>query len=138
MVESKFPLEEEFVDYSGRPRRFRIMLRKQEVESFFVEARELSQSEGYWFEVYSPIYSVSALGSALGKLRGKIRKSLATRYLYVDAKGKKCLTHDEIRGRVLDKGIVVDGTLLSFRDLEEVLRTREGLEIFIKIGESNE
>src|SRR5438270_595734 len=95
----KFPLEEEYIDHSGRSRHFRISIRKLIAEDFYLEAREVSQNQGYYFEVYSSVYSAPALGSSLAKLRGKIRKGISTRYLHTDAAGKIQLTHDEVYGR---------------------------------------
>ena len=129
----KFPLEEDFIDHSGCSRRFRISIRKLNAEDFYLEARDLSQREGYYFEVYSSIYSAAALGQSLGKLRGKIRKGISTRYVHTNAAGKIQLTHDEMYGRISGDGIIVDGSALPFRDLERVLTTYEGFEIFIRI-----
>ena len=137
-IQQMFPLEEDFVDYSGNSRRFRISLHKLVAEDFSLSATDLSQTEGYHFEVYSAVYSKSALGLALGRLRWKIRKGVSTRYLHINAKGKKQLTHDEIRGRISYNGIVVDGSLLNFRDFAEILTTHEGFQISIKIGEPAE
>lgn len=134
----KFPLEEEFTDYSGFSRPFRISIRKLIAEDFYLEAREMSRKEGYCFEVYSPAYSAPALGASLLKLRRKICKGISTRYLLVDAPGESQLTHDEIRGRISCDGIMVDGTILHFRDLEKILVTHEGFGIFLKISSPGE
>lgn len=134
--ENAFPLHEEYLDHSGRPRRFEVSLRKGPTGDFFVEAREPSPVEGYRFEVYSTIYSMPAVGDALGRLRVKIRKVLATRYLHTDAQGRKVLTHNEISGRISCDGIVVDGTLVSFKELAEILTASEGFDISVKIGNS--
>ena len=135
---NKFPLEEEFTDYSNFPRRFRISIRKLTAEDFYLEARDTSPNEGYYFEVYSPVYSAPALGASLLKLRRKICKGISTRYLLVDAAGKSQLTHDEVRGRISHDGIIVDGTTFHFRDLERILMTYEGFEILLKISSSAE
>jgi hypothetical protein len=133
-----FPLEEEFTDFSGSPRRFRISIRKPTSEDFHLEARDMTPNEGYCFEVYSAVYSAPALGASLGKLRHKIRKGISTRYLLFDAAGNSKLTHDEIRGRIFGDGVVVDGVALHFRDLERILATHEGFEISVKISSSAE
>jgi hypothetical protein len=130
---SKFPLEEGFVDHSGKTRRFRISFRKLIAEDFFLQANEISNKLGYYFEVYSSIYSVPALDSALRKLRQKIRKGLSTRYLYTDSNGEKSLTHDQMTGLISNDGIMLDGELLLFRDLEKILVTHEGFHISISI-----
>jgi hypothetical protein len=137
-LESKFPFEEDFIDFSGGVRRFLISLDKQIVKSFFLRAQELSRPTGYHFEVYSTAYSAAALGSALSKLRRKISKELSTRHLYVDSEGKTQLTHDELSGHISYGGIVVDGHLLKFQELERILQTHEGFEIHIKISWSSE
>jgi hypothetical protein len=137
-MEHSLPLEEEFIDHSGHSRRFRISIRKLAGEDFYLDAMDLSQAEGYRFEVYSAVYSVSGIGSALGKLRQKIRGGISTRYLHVDAEGKKHLTHNEMRGRISDDGILVDGAVLRFSDLERILTTYEGFEVSIRIDGSAE
>jgi hypothetical protein len=131
-IERTFPREEEFIDHSGRTRRFGIYLRKRAVGDFSLDAIDLSRADGYCFRVYSPAYSVPALGSALGDLRQKIRKGIATRYLGTDTEGQKNPTHDEIHGRISCNGIVVDGDLLQFREFERILITHEGFEISIE------
>ena len=137
-MERHFPMEEDFIDHSGLSRRFRIHIRKQATGAFFLHAMELSQAEGYRFEVYSTDYSAQALGSALGKLRQKIRKGIVTRYLHTDAEGRRDLTHDELHGRISSDGLVVDGELLHFEDLERVLTIREGFVISIRIANPTE
>jgi hypothetical protein len=133
-LERRFPLEEEFIDYSGQSRPFRITLKKSMADDFYVRAEDLSEHGIYEFEVYSPVYSAGALSSALGKLRRKISKGVSTRYLYVGADGKKGLTHGQMKGRISHVGIIVDGQALSFKALEEILVTFEGFKISIKIG----
>jgi hypothetical protein len=137
-MERTFPIEEKFVDHSGRTRCFQIILRKQPADSFFVEAIDMSQVNGYRFEVYCPTYSAPAVGFALGQLRQKVRAGIVTRYLGTDAAGQKNPTHDEMRGRISCDGVVVDGELLSFKDLERILTTHEGSAISIKISGSSE
>lgn len=137
-IVSKFPFEEAFVDYSGHDRRFRISMRKMIAEDFYLEAEEISPTQGYSFEVYSAVYSAPAVGSALGKLRNKIRKGLSTRYLYSDSEHTKNLMHDELSGRISNHGIIVDGALLLFKDLERILITHEGFQISIVIRSAAE
>jgi hypothetical protein len=133
-----FPRDEEFVDHSGNRRRFHISLYRRPEKDFFIEARELSRDEGYYFKVYSEAYSAPALGSALGRLRKKIKKELATRYLYVDSQGRQDVTHNAIRGRISDDGLIVDGVLLPFAELERILTTHEGFMIHITINDPSE
>jgi hypothetical protein len=133
-----FPLEEEFIDHSGHCRRFAISLRKLGIGGFCLDATDLSQAEGYRFEVYSTEYSAQALGASLGKLRGNIRKGIVTRYLHTDANGQRDLTHDELHGRIASDGLVVDGELLHFDDLERILTTHEGFRISIRIDDPSE
>jgi hypothetical protein len=48
---SEFPLEENYVDHSGHPRRFRICVYRSQIGSFHLVATNLSQADGYRFEV---------------------------------------------------------------------------------------
>jgi hypothetical protein len=137
-VLSKFPLEEDFVDYSGRTRRFRICIRQLIAEDFYLEAEEISQKQCYRFEIYSSAYSGPALGLALRKLRQKIHKGLSTRYLYTDSEGARHLMHDEMSGLISHDGIMVDGEMLLFRDLERILTTHEGFRVSISIQSAAE
>lgn len=130
----KFPLEESFLDFSGHSRSFQLTLDKRPTGDFYVEARELSGSAGYRFEVYSPVFSEPAIGSALGKLRQKIRSNLATRHLHTDSTGRKSLANQQLRGRIANDGVVVDGGLLTFEEIQTILREHEGFEIQIIIG----
>ncbi len=113
-------------------------MRKLIAGDFYLEGMELSQSQGYCFEVYSPVYSAPALGLALSNLRRKIRKELSTRYLYADSEGNKNLMHEEIGGRISHDGIIVDGAVLAFSDLERILTAHEGFAIFISIRSAAE
>jgi hypothetical protein len=132
-MERTFPCEEGFVDHSGQTRPFRIVLHKGAGGDFFLYATDTSKPDGYRFEVYSTAYTFAAVGAALGDLRQKIRREIATRYLRTDAKGEKNPTHDEMRGRISCNGIVVDGELLLFKELQRILTIHEGLSISIKI-----
>lgn len=132
-LEKSFPFEEQFHDFSGQRRSFRISLRSRPTGDFFLEAKEVSKREGYRFEVYSAAYSEPAVGDALGVLRRKIRRTLSTRYLQLDAEGKKQLTHDELEGRITYGGLVVDGEMLTFEELRTILTVYEGFEIRMNI-----
>src|SRR6266404_1004480 len=130
-AEKQFPFQEEFLDYSGRARQFEISLHKVHGHVFGIEARELSELQGYRFEIDLDVCSISAIGSALAKLRRKIRNAVVTRNLQRDKRGNKVFARDEIRGRISCSGIVVDGELLGFKELEDLLTTYEGFEILV-------
>lgn len=134
-MERLFPLKENYLDHSGRPRSFQIDLYKLRADGFRVEASEMSRVNGYRFEVYSPIYSAAVLAFALGRRREKVRAGIVTRYLRTDTTGEKNPTHDEMRGRISCDGIVVDGELLPFKELQRILTTHEGFAISIKVSD---
>jgi hypothetical protein len=134
----EFPLEEDFVDYCGRPRHFRISIRQLIAQDFYLEAKEISLERGYYFEIYSSSHSAPAIGLALENLRQKIRRGLSTRYLHTDSNGARNLMHDEMNGLISHDGIMVDGEILLFRDLERILTTHEGFRVSITIRSSAE
>ena len=74
----------------------------------------------------------------LGRIREKVRAGIVTRYLRTDATGEKNPTHDEMRGHISCDGIVVDGELLTFKELQRILTTHEGFAISMKIRDPTE
>lgn len=134
-VDKQFPFREEFHDFAGCPRQFEITLHTVHGEIFGIIANELSRSEGYRFEVDLEVRSLAAVGSALGKLRRKIRNALVTRNLRRDTHGTKMFAGDELYGRISSDGLIVDGELLRFEEFNDLLKTHEGFEIRLRIGE---
>lgn len=135
-LEKSFPFREEFFDHSGCTREFEISLHTVHREVFGIVANEVSQVQGYRFDVGLDVCSMAAIGSALGKLRRKIRGALVTRNLQRDSQGKKAFARDQLYGRVSSDGLVVDGELLRFEEFNELLKVYEGFEIWLRIGES--
>lgn len=136
--ESNFPKQEEFIDHSGKSRRFEITLRRNKLGDFHLEAIELASDEGYQFEVWGTSDSIPQVSSALGRLRSKIRIGIATKYLHRRADGAKELTHDTLKGRISHRGLVIDGEFLSFEELNKVLDTYEGFGIEMRITSSSD
>jgi hypothetical protein len=130
----KFPLDENFIDHSGKSRRFHISIVETIADGYFLEAKEITKDEGYRFETYSSISPFTALG----KMRKKIHRKLSTRYIYTHENGQIALTHDEIYGRISYNGIVIDGKLVEFEHFLELLTTYEGFNLSIKIDDPSE
>src|SRR2546428_5162935 len=102
-LEKDFPKEETFTDCRGTDREF-VIDATRVGSKYFVIARERNdRPNGYEFATSS-----TDPHSALGQLRSKIRKDLSTRYLTFE-RGKRCPSHDEIKGRIGSEGVVVDG-----------------------------
>lgn len=134
-IEKQFPFREEFHDFAGCPRQFEITLHAVHGEIFGIIANELSRSEGYRFEVGLEVRTLAAVGAALGKIRRKIRNALATRNLRRDTHGAKMFAADELYGWISSDGLIVDGELLRFEEFNKLLKTHEGFEIRVKVGE---
>jgi hypothetical protein len=122
-------MSEDFVDCCGEPHRFIITVRDLGY-SFVVEAQEQSDHRlGYRFKVISE----SDPFQGLGQLRKTIRKALSKRFINREQGGALALSHDELEGRISNDGLVVDGQLLTWLELQEQLCIHEGFEISIKI-----
>jgi hypothetical protein len=123
-----FPFTEKYIDCTGTERTFHLSVRSLPV-GFVVEANEVTDAEyGYEFSEYAeadPYHS-------LGKLRGKIRKGISQRFL-VQRQGETQLAHDELVGVISHLGLVVDGSLVPWADLQRMLTTCEGFPIKIQI-----
>ena len=123
------PRVESFQDCTGRTRSFNIT-QGQQPEGVLVTASEIDppQMPGYEFAVWS-----STMGNALGLLRLKIKEGISRRYLGIDTgRGVEMLTHT-VRGMLDYGGVVVDGRVLSYDQLLQVLSSFEGSAIEIKI-----
>ena len=130
---SEFPTPDEFVDFAGRTRKFTI--RRDELPwGCGVSAVEDTEgNDGYEFRAFSVVDPFHALAL----LRNKIRKLLSVRHLMKE-QGRLSLTHDRMRGRISDGGVVVDGIFLTFDQFAELLQTYEGFQFDLKIVDSSD
>lgn len=126
--ETDFPSSEEFTDFAGRTRRF--MLEQYPVPLGYgvCASEDVEGDDGYVFRAFSTVDPFQALGD----LRKRIRKLLAVRHL-VEEDGRLSLTHDRLRGRIDDGGVVVDGIFLTFDRFAELLQTHEGFQFDLKV-----
>ncbi|MCP4232355.1 MAG: hypothetical protein GY770_02045 [Aestuariibacter sp.] len=128
-VDTGFPFHESYLDYAGNELNFVITVRKTLTNGFIVNAVEENKPYGYEFQTYTP----SDPYAALGEIRDKIRKGLSTCYV---RKGKHDweLTHDSLRAKISHLGIIVNGQLIQYEQLSEMLKTYEGFNISIEIS----
>jgi hypothetical protein len=135
--EHDFPMKEEFQDFAGKKRQFEITYHDVGL-GYTVQAVELGKDgNGY-------IFSTFAHGSpylAIGQLRDKIRQNLSTRHLRKEH-GHYFPAHDTLKGRITsDNGrvaVVVDGVLLSLKELGKMLDTYEGWEFDLRFRDRTE
>ena len=133
-MRENFPREEKYIDCSGVERSFEINLKPILVDGYLVNAREINNDEyGYEFSVYS---SASPF-EALGRLRNKIRWGLSRKYL------SKCqeqitFSHDEVIGKIDGDGIIIDGCLVNWHELESILIGFSGFQIKLQISEGDD
>lgn len=116
----------EFTDFCGNIRTF-------ELSGFItigytIIAKEIGGNPGYEFEAFS----FSSPHEAMNKLVDKIRLSLATRNL--DPNHFPHLLAQRCTGRVVGEGVVVDGQLVSWDKLIEMVQSHEGWEFELKFG----
>jgi hypothetical protein len=132
LLREKFPIRENYIDCSGVTHTFEIHIRDAGVGSV-LHAREITDRQyGYEFEVAE---AVPFWG--LGKLRTKIRRALSHKYLANQLQGYS-LTHDAIGGKIVDKGFVVDGKLITWSELKSILSSYEGFPFNFSIGDVDE
>jgi hypothetical protein len=126
-----FPRTDEFVDFSGRARKFTIKLHQLPLGYVVSAVEDVEGDDGYVFKAFSPVDPFQALGD----LRKKIPKLLSVRHL-VKRDGRLSMTHDRLRGRIAYGGVVVDGIFLTFDQLAELIQTHEGFQFDLKIVDS--
>ena len=132
--QSNFPATEEFVDFAGRIRKFKLEQYPVPGGGYGVAAIEdAAGGDGYVFRAFSVVDPFHALGD----LRKQIRKLLSIRHL-IELDGRPSLTHDRLRGHISDGGVVVDGTFLTFEQLAELIQTYEGFQFDLKIADSSD
>ena len=125
-----FPSSESFTDCAGVRRHFELDCRHLPNHGYAAEAREVTSSEhgGYVFKAFA-----EASGTlALARLRGKVRQGLGQRFLIKEGSGFE-MPFERIRGRIDSDGVVVDGQLLTWDELLELLQPYEGWEFDLRI-----
>ena len=128
-----FPHRESFRDCRGEVREFVIDFARDD-DHRFLRAVEVAEGEGrYVFEAMSETDPYLALG----RLRQTIRRELSRRYLQ-SGQGRLELSHDVLEGRIANGGVAVDGELVSFADLVELIQTYEGFHLSLRIVDPSE
>lgn len=123
---AEFPFETCVVDHSGQQRMFQMSLNVIPTGEFVVYAQELPlEEDGYRFSAMSS----SSPYQALGKLRDKIRQSITTRYLYRENDGRWRMTRDDLSGRIVGDGLIIDGEWLSFDEVITLMQVYEGFSV---------
>ena len=131
--QTDFPSSEEFTDFAGRTRKFTLEQYPVPLGYGVCASEDVGGDNGYVFRAFSTVDPFQALGD----LRLRIRKLLSVRHL-VERDGRLSLTHDRLRGRIDDGGVVVDGIFLTFDQLAELLQTHEGFQFDLKIVDSSD
>lgn len=128
---SDFPRTEEFVDFAGKTRKFTLTLDPTPVGHCVTAVEDAEGDDGYVFQASSSVDPFQALGD----LRKRIPKLLSVRHL-VKRDGVLSMTHDRLRGRISNGGVVVDGIFLTFEQLADLVQTYEGFQFDLKIVDS--
>lgn len=114
----------DFVDFAGKKHTFELTGNESERIGYTLRAKEIDCSEsGYEFKEQS----YSSPEEAYYKLTTKIRKNLATCYLSVKNNQIDLMT-DQVRGRIAQGGVVVDGKFLDWDSLADLMQPYEGWE----------
>ena len=119
-----------FTDCRDRRREFELSIRAIPNHGFSAFAREVTQQEdgGYIFRTFSE----NSWSLALARLRGKVRAGLAQRFL-ISHEGVQEMPLERLAGRIDREGVVVDGQLLDWSALQELLSPYAGWEFELKI-----
>ena len=126
--QTDFPSSEEFTDFAGRTRKFRLEQYPVPLGYGVCASEDVEGDDGYVFQAFSTVDPFQALGD----LRKRIRTLLSVRHL-VEEDGRLSLTHDRMRGRIDYGGVVVDGIFLTFDQFVGLLHTYEGFQFDLKI-----
>ena len=126
--QSDFPASEEFTDFAGRTREFKLEQYPVPLGYGVCASEDVEGDDGYVFQAFSTADPFQALGD----LRKRIRTLLSVRHL-VEEGGRLSLAHDRMRGRIDCGGVVVDGLFLTFDQFAGLLDTYEGFQFDLKI-----
>lgn len=119
-----------FTDCRDQRREFELSIHAIPNHGFSAFAREVTQREdgGYIFRTFSE----NSWSLALARLRGKVRAGLAQRFL-IRHEGELEMPLERLAGRIDREGVVVDGQLMDWSELQELLSPYEGWEFELKI-----
>lgn len=119
-----------FTDCRDQRREFELSIHAIPNHGFSAFAREVTQREdgGYIFRTFSE----NSWSLALARLRGKVRAGLAQRFL-IRHEGELEMPLERLAGRIDREGVVVDGQLMDWSALQELLSPYEGWEFELKI-----
>lgn len=133
-VRKSFPMREEYTDCAGQLRVFELYLDRVLSPGYLLRAKEITETEYcYEFEVFAE--SNPFIG--FGRLREKIRRGISRKYLVVDH-GHLSMSHDVMAGSISYQGLIVDGQLLPWEKLWELLLTHEGFHIELRVRGGDE
>lgn len=133
-LEKTLPRIEEYIDCCGQTIKFQLYLERSFDPGFLLVAQEVTDNEyGYCFRVFAEANPFDGLG----RLRMKIRRGISKKYLI--RKGESTyLSHDELSGLITNFGLVVDGELLSWKALRDLLLIKQGCQIDMKLSGNDE
>lgn len=119
-----------FTDCGDKRREFELSVYTIPNHGFSAFAREVTQREdgGYIFRTFSE----NSWSLALARLRGKVRAGLAQRFL-IRHEGVLEMPLERLAGRIDDEGVVVEGQLLDWSALQELLSPYAGWEFELRI-----
>ena len=122
-----FPTSDEYIDFAGKKRTFDLELTELP-HGYVCIARESGKNgDGYQFQSFSRIDPLECLS----QLRKKIPKLLSVRHL-VKEQGSLQPGHDRLRGRIGYGGVVIDGQLITFEELANMIQTYEGFQFDLR------
>lgn len=117
MATNLVPKEEAFIDCTGRHISFVIDEVPTPNDGYLFEANETTDSKyGYQLSAWSLCPS-----DCLQKLKIKIRRELARKYLIETTEESPEMSHDKMWGIINENGLVVDGKLISWFRLADML-----------------
>lgn len=119
-----------FTDCRDQRRAFELSVYAVPNHGFSALAHEVTEREdgGYVFRTFSE----NSLTLALARLRGKVQAGIAQRYL-IRHEGVLEMPQERLAGRISREGVVVDGQLLDWAGLQDLLGPYEGWEFELKI-----
>jgi hypothetical protein len=122
-----FPVSDEYIDFAGKKRTFDLELTELP-HGYVCIARESGKDgDGYQFQSFSRIDP----SECLAQLRRKIPKVLSVRHLIQD-EGSLQPGHDRLRGRIAYGGVVIDGRLIAFEELVNMMQAYEGFQFDLR------
>ncbi len=132
-TESNLPAfcdRESFIDCAGQRREFDLSIHTVPNHGFSGQAFEVTKAEhgGYIFRSFAE----TSLALALGRLRSAVRAGIAQRFLIQNGDQRE-MPFERLRGRIDAEGVVVDGKLLDWSALKNLLSEYEGWDFDLHI-----